>query len=76
MMENRISEQGLALRKAMSRLHSIGYALEELSQLQETLTGGDLVNTLLLLSQVLEDCLTVIHTQLPEDDPTLPSGKC
>lgn len=51
----------LTPRKALCRLQSIGYALEELSILSETATAKDLTSTLSVLSQVIEESTVAVQ---------------
>ena len=50
--------------KALCRLQSIGYALEELSILSETATAKDLTSTLYVLSQIIEESTTAMQPLL------------
>ncbi|WP_419787297.1 hypothetical protein [Pseudodesulfovibrio sp.] len=55
--------------KALCRLQSIGYALEELSILSETATAKDLTSTLFVLSQIIEESTMAMQPFLLQDDP-------
>ncbi|MCJ2164673.1 MULTISPECIES: hypothetical protein [unclassified Pseudodesulfovibrio] len=59
----------LTPRKALCRLQSIGYALEELSILSETATAKDLTSTLYVLSQVVEESTMAMQPLLPKHAP-------
>ena len=57
--------------KALCRLQSIGYALEELSILSETATAKDLTSTLYVLSQIIEESTVAMQPLLKHAPPGL-----
>ncbi|BCS89950.1 hypothetical protein [Pseudodesulfovibrio sediminis] len=59
----------LTPRKALCRLQSIGYALEELSILSETATAKDLTSTLYVLSQIIEESTTAVQPLVHKHAP-------